>query len=323
VEAVIFAELLDRRGHVLGRVRVSQLPFTIGRGYANDLILDDAQVSPTHARLERDEHGTLVLRDLGSLNGISLARERRAAFDVQRDDVFHLGRTLLRFRNLEDSVPEAVPAGSALLERIEARPGLTLLGVPLLIGIALWIGYRSTYEPVEWVVLWRSALSVALGLGAWAGVWALLSRLLSQRAHMAAHWTIACAGWLGFQVVTTAEDWAEFLVPSMLGVRLATFALQLILASLALHAHLSAAAVLAHAGRRALAAVAVSLAVLGLVQTDDLFADDDFVSELPYWSRLEPIDPRWLGPESTDAFFSDAGALRADVDELAKKPAKE
>jgi hypothetical protein len=278
-------------------------------------------VSPAHARLERDESGALVLRDLGSLNGTTRARERRSAFDVERDDVFHLGRTLLRFRSAEDAVPEAIPTGSALLERIEARPGLTLLGLPVVIGISLAAGYRSTYEPVEWVDLWRSALTLALGLAAWAGAWALLSRLLSQRAHMAAHWAIACAAVLGSQVIDAASEWGQFLIPSMLGVRLSEFTLLLILASLALHGHLSAAGVLAHTGRRALTAVAVSLAVLGLVQTDDLFAGNDFVSELPYWSRLEPIDPRWLGPESTEAFFTDADALRADVDELAKKPA--
>lgn len=321
MEAVIFAEVVDRRGHVLQRVRATTLPFTIGRSYASDLILDDPQVSPAHARLERDEGGALVLRDLGSTNGIARGRERGAAFDVRGDDVFHLGRTQLRFRSSEDPVPDAIPAGSALLERIEARPLLTLLLLPVLVGIAIAVRYRSSYEPVEWPDLWRAALTLALGLAAWAGLWAFVSRLLSQRTHMAAHWTIACVAALGVQAIEAGSDWGEFLVSSLVGVKLWEFAMLLILASLALHAHLSAAGAFLHAGRRALAAVAVSFAVLGLFQTDDLIDDSDFVSVLPYWSRLEPLDPRWLAPVSTDAFFSDADALRADVDELAKKPA--
>jgi hypothetical protein len=323
VEALIFVEVLDRRGHVVARTRVSQLPFAIGRSYASDLILDDPQVSPSHARLERDERGALVLRDLGSTNGIARGRERLASYEVRGDDVFHLGRTLLRVRSSADPVPEAIPAESALLERIEARPGLTLLLLPLVVGIAIAARYRSTYQPVEWLELWRAALTIALVLGSWAGVWAFVSRLLSQRAHLAAHWTIACAAALVGELISAGSEWAQFLVPSLLGVRLGEFALQLILASLALHAHLSAAGAFADASRRGLAAIAVSVAVLGLFQSDDLVDGSDFVTVLPYWSRLEPLDPSWLGPESTEVFFSAADALRADVDELATRPAQE
>jgi hypothetical protein len=263
-----------------------------------------------------------MLRDVGSLNGIARGRERGAAFEVRADDVFHLGRTLLRFRSSEDPVSETIRTGSALLERIEARPLATLLWLPLVVGLAIAVRYRSTFEPVEWLDLWRSSLTTALVLGAWAGGWAFVSRLLSQRAHLAAHWSIACAATLAAQAIDAASEWGQFLVPSMLGVKLWELALLLILASLMLHAHLSAAGAFVRAGRRALTALAVSLAVLGVFQTDDLIDGPDFVSVLPYWSRLEPLDPKWLGPESTDDFFAGADALRTDVDELAKKPPK-
>ena len=119
METVIYAEQLDRRGHVLQRVRVDALPFRIGRAYTNELIVDDPHVSPVHAELARDESGALVLRDLGSLNGIvgGGTRQRRPAFEVHGDDVFHLGRALLRFRGSDHAVPGAIPhTGGALLE---------------------------------------------------------------------------------------------------------------------------------------------------------------------------------------------------------------
>jgi hypothetical protein len=322
MEALILAEVLDRRGHVLQRVRVGQLPFRIGRAYANDLILDDPHVSPLHARLERDERGGLVLLDLDSTNGILRAkrRERGERFEVNGEDVFQLGRTLLRFRSADHAVPEAIHFRLNVIDRIERHAAWTWLAIPVVMLAILVDGYRSTYDEVEWLDLWRSALSILLGVAAWAGAWALVSRILSQRAHLAAHWTIGCALALGLQAIDACVDWLQFLVPSLVGVEVFELALQLTLASVGLHAHLSAAGVLARSRHRALAAGAVSVAVLGLVQLNELAERPDFVSVLPYWSRLEPLDPRWLAPESADAFFARADELRVQVDELATEP---
>ena len=54
---MIFLEVLDRRGRLLDRHRIDRCPITIGRAYANDVIVDDPYVCPTHLRLLRTDPG--------------------------------------------------------------------------------------------------------------------------------------------------------------------------------------------------------------------------------------------------------------------------
>jgi hypothetical protein len=50
MEPLTFVEILDKRGHVMQRLRVERLPATIGRAYTNDVILDDPFVSAEAAK---------------------------------------------------------------------------------------------------------------------------------------------------------------------------------------------------------------------------------------------------------------------------------
>lgn len=59
-----------RRGAVVRESLHDALPLDVGRGEASHVVLADASVSRAHARLERDDGGRLVLRDLGSRNGL-------------------------------------------------------------------------------------------------------------------------------------------------------------------------------------------------------------------------------------------------------------
>ena len=77
-----FLETLARNGDVLHRHRVDKLPITIGRGYSNDFILDDAHTAATHAVVEMAEDGALVMRDLGSQNGIVAHGKRQATVPI-------------------------------------------------------------------------------------------------------------------------------------------------------------------------------------------------------------------------------------------------
>lgn len=58
---------LDANHRVMGRYRVNQIPFTIGRSSNNDLVLDDLCVARNHCRIvEKD--GRYILEDVGTMN---------------------------------------------------------------------------------------------------------------------------------------------------------------------------------------------------------------------------------------------------------------
>lgn len=92
-------ELLSPSGTVTHQHALTAEPLIIGRRSTNGLALDDAEVSRTHARIERDGHGFLV-RDLESTNGTLLnGAPLRGPRPLRDGDLVQLGRTRLRFRS--------------------------------------------------------------------------------------------------------------------------------------------------------------------------------------------------------------------------------
>ena len=71
MDEVIFLEVIEGDA-VHARHRLERFPVTVGRGYANDVIVDDPKVSSVHLRIERTEDGSLMLHDVGSTNGTYL-----------------------------------------------------------------------------------------------------------------------------------------------------------------------------------------------------------------------------------------------------------
>ncbi len=69
--------LVVKRGPAAGaRYLLSQEVTRAGRHPESDIFLDDITVSRRHAELVRKDDGTVVLRDVGSLNGTYVNRER-------------------------------------------------------------------------------------------------------------------------------------------------------------------------------------------------------------------------------------------------------
>ncbi len=82
------------------RVQVTHLPFFIGRGPENDLVLASLAVSRHHAELTRNASG-LILRDMGSRNGIILNGQRYSEISLRDRDVFTIGDVDLRLEGGE------------------------------------------------------------------------------------------------------------------------------------------------------------------------------------------------------------------------------
>jgi hypothetical protein len=97
MKAPYFVEILARNGDVLHRHRLQQLPIRIGRGYDNDVILDDAHSAASHASRNGRAH-QMLLRDLGSKNGSYYGGKRCEALRSTATRVVRLGHTRLRVR---------------------------------------------------------------------------------------------------------------------------------------------------------------------------------------------------------------------------------
>ena len=116
-------------------VLIDQLPCRIGRGASNQIDLGDASVSSNHAVLEWDEtSGGIVLRDLGSRNGI----RRNDRLEVIKNGVIPLDGDILSFvlgvlqvdiENLDFANSSANPTATVDLGRsIKKRKEQTLSG---------------------------------------------------------------------------------------------------------------------------------------------------------------------------------------------------
>jgi len=179
-----FVEILARSGEVLQRQRVDALPIRLGRGYGNDVILDDDYAAAAHALVEADGDGGLVLRDLGSRNGIHHRGKRHVRLALSGDTVARIGHTAIRVR------PAAFPVAPELADRTLHRWEGTLPGAlgMLLVGVASlglrWLGDFQYFELARYVA------ALAWGLGAaslWSGAWAFANRLFGRHARLGRH----------------------------------------------------------------------------------------------------------------------------------------
>jgi hypothetical protein len=185
-----FVEILARNGDVLQRQRVEALPIRFGRGYGNEVIVDDDYAAPEHAVAEAGADGRPVLRDLGSRNGIVHKGRRRQSIALAGDTVVRIGHTSIRVRAADH------PVAPELLDRTlhgweGVLPGAA--GAALAAGCALgarWISDTQYFEFVRYVEALAWGLAFAL---LWSGAWAFTNRLFGRHARLGRHlFVIGC-----------------------------------------------------------------------------------------------------------------------------------
>lgn len=113
-----YLEAWRHTGPEISQLSGSEL--TVGKGPANDIVINDAAVSRLHAVLEHYPSGWCI-RDLGSRNGTYVNGERIIAHHVLKaGDEIRLGQTSLVFRTDARAVP-----GTSATHPVEAAPKLT------------------------------------------------------------------------------------------------------------------------------------------------------------------------------------------------------
>lgn len=303
-----FIETLARNGDVLHRHRVDRLPIRIGRGYDNDYILDDAYAAPYHARVEAGEDGSLLLRDLGTRNGVVHAGKRSERLLLTGNTVARLGHTTLRIRAADFPVP------AELRDRTMhgwegALPGLA--GTVLIALVALftmWLADTQAYRP------FRYLLALAYGLGAgllWSGLWAFGNRLFGRHARLGRHLFIFGSGVAALMLFRLASSAVGYAWSIEVFTRYGSHVAIALVAGM-VYFHLTT---VKPEPRRRHALVCAALALLGsgLVLISNEQRNGRLADEL-YMSVLLPPEMRATPDASVDEFMADVAAMKERLD---------
>jgi adenylate cyclase len=94
--------LVHLPGKLVARVDIGSVPFTIGRGHGNGLMIEEKEISRRHALIDR-AGGHYVIEDLNSRNGVLVNGKRRELANLKSGDVINIGGVKLVF-HLKDEL---------------------------------------------------------------------------------------------------------------------------------------------------------------------------------------------------------------------------
>ncbi len=321
MDEVIFLEVLEGDA-VHTRHRLERFPVTVGRGYTNDIILDDPKVSASHLRIERTEEGKLVLRDVGSSNGTFRVEPwaRLAELELTDDARVAVGDTVLRFRSRSHAVEDTrvaeilVAPRGRLFDRPFAFPAMLAVAVVF----SLLSEYLTNYQKTNWGSLALAVFLPVFMSFVWAGLWSVASKVARRQFHFGAHGTIGSLALLGLLIIPMLLTLVTYSLALGTWVRWLFLLGYLGWMGYVLFWHLR---YVSRAEPRRLAGVlAVILVCFGaLTQADSLLDEEDFSPSLEIDRTLLPPAFQVAPAKSVDAFFEDTQDLQKKVDALAKE----
>lgn len=310
---MIWVEILSRHHDVVARHRCDAPEIRIGRGYDNDVVIDDPFVAPRHLRVYHDDEGRLVAEDLGSANGLvadsSGRRELRVVVDGDRP--LRIGRTLLRIREASHAVaPERVAAPSARTWPRALALAAAVLAIEMLTA---WLSETSEPKATRYLL---PLLILAVFTLVWTSAWAILARIFSGQARFERHLVIALTALLGFSLFTELVDAGAFALSWRVLADYSYVGLWALFAALC-YFHLRE---IGASRLRLKAAIVFGLAATAVAaQTLAQSEMRPWMNRQSYLRDLKPSFMRLAPPQTEDAFFADAEGLKARLDRARKE----
>jgi len=324
---IVFAEFLDKRGNVRERVRIDSFPATLGRSYANAVIVDDPFVNAEHLRFSVDSEGGIVVEALNTENGTWLATSRkrieRHTIPAGGEAVIRIGQTILRLRG-EDFVVKP-----AVLSRPRFGPSGWLIenGVTAFLifaasfGLCILAFAQSISKKVIWSDLTGKSLFLLIIFVVWTTFWSFLSRLVTHSFRFMTHLAVSGIASIAFFALIIAVEYFEFLFSWPTAARVVNFVGMVIVFSLLLYTHLS---VMSESSRwkRLLSSILIGAAILSIVLLIRYTKGKEFSTELQFSSVIKPIGRTWVRTVSSDEFFGDLRSLKTKIDTMAQEGPK-
>ena len=315
-------EILDKSGALVSRQRIQAGAVTLGRGYDNDLVLDDAFVAPAHLRIAYDAEGALWLEDLGTQNGTfdALRQANVKRLLVGDEASVRIGHTGLRIRRASFEVAPALPMDASystpyapLLAIGYGNAALFMLAVFIAaVTLSTWLSQTSEFKLAAYLPGDVIFPLVVLG---WAGIWTLLTRLVTARGEFFRHVAIAFTFMMALFVIDLGAEFAGYAfawtalqrwVPLMVWVMFGFLCFAHIRAITPKH-------------RRLVAGIVGALVVVAIGVHVSLRAESDRVQPQGISAKLMPPFLLMKSAVPPDTFFKDTLALKPKLEEERKK----
>jgi hypothetical protein len=315
-----YIEVLDHKGNVVERTRIDSFPIHVGRAYSNEVVVDDPYVCPAHVTIELDDRGSLIARDLNSVNGLWLGsggKKPLPKLELNSGSQFRIGHTMLRYRSFDH------PLAPTLRDRENSAsffgsPYIAAFAGVVVFSLLCLEGFLASVERVTIAGIVSEPLVTFATLFVWAGLWTLAGRVILSRFYFFEHVTIASLAIVAFFAINAAAEWVEFLFPFIPALWVASvFGAGVILAAL-VFGHLRFASMMRRRSR-VWAASSVSAALIGISFISDYANRSKFSNVMEFTGIVKPLDAAWVPTMSVDRFIEKSQKLKSDLDRLAQK----
>jgi hypothetical protein len=319
----VIIEVLAWGGKSQRHFRVEGPSITIGRGYENDVVLNDSHICANHLRLDAVDDGW-QLSDLKSLNGVEIIKnpstEGEPFSNLLADGAeIKIGRTRLRI--IADTHPVEAAKELHRLEKEVGQLNRFSIWLPLFL-LALVVDIASLYAHsfVEWQ--WKNIIPTVLATQViplmLALFWSVLGRFLREESNFLGHYSLILLASLVF----SASGWlvgiigynlsAAFLVSTVFPLFVLLLVAILLSANFALATNMLAR-------QRWAASIGFVALILVISIATQMQQWGEFSPYPEYFSAIELPALQISGAESVDEFINSLDDLFADADQSAER----
>ena len=222
--AELIVEIHDAHRRLPAYRHIARFPLTIGRGYNNDIILNDPYVAAEHIVLDATQDGWL-LRQLDATNPPQLDGKilRQENITVHSGDELILGKTLIRFFKPQHAVTPVRKLHDSIAGFLEAARELASIGLLLLVLLAAQIfsEYLNISESTPLPKLAANALPIVGVALLWSMLWSLIAFVVRRKTNYLFFLSVTVFYFMADMIMENATEYVAFnsrsiLVPEML-----------------------------------------------------------------------------------------------------------
>ena len=166
----------------------------IGRGWSNDIIIDDEYADPEHARISLGPNGSCLISDMDSRNGTLLDRKKvNSDQDLAFDSTISIGESTLRILDANAHVAPARKRDrlNALVQKLNSVSGFLIASVFL--GVAMFVTVMLTADDGSSKQFTAAGLAgTVMFIFLWCLVSSLIGKMFRNSMQIRLHWVYIC-----------------------------------------------------------------------------------------------------------------------------------